>query len=158
MRQLRKRFALVSVCLGVGVLLTGCQVLAPTQNDLGTLVYEETLSPNEAYVTSPEDVVDYYINVYQDEDWNVVVQATSNSPLFDEQEYSVACHGAITEQDVTVTWTTLMGSDKASKEDQLSVATVTISQDGQELSQRKINFANSAIEIVVDAVGQAQDD
>ena len=57
-----------------------------------------------------------------------------------------------------MTWTTLMGSDKASKEDQLSVATVTISQDGQELSQRKINFANSAIEIVVDAVGQAQDD
>lgn len=158
MRQIRTCFSLVSVCLGIGILLTGCQTLAPDQKDLGTLVYEETLSPNEAYVNSPEDVVDYSINVYQDEDWNVVVQATSNSPLFDEQEYSVACQGAITEQDVTVTWTTLMGSDKASKEDQLSVATVTICQDGQELSQRKINFANSAIEIVVDAVGQAQDD
>lgn len=154
MNQTRRRFAFIAVCLGVGMLLPGCQANEPDQKDLGTLVYEETLSPNEAYVTAQEDVVAYHISVYQKTDWTVVVQATSNSPLFEEQEYTVACDGAITEQDVTVTWTTLMGSDQASEEDQLSVATVTISQEDQELSQRKINFASGAIEIIVDAVDQ----
>lgn len=154
MNQTKKLSAVVAVCLGVGLLLPGCQTTRPDEKETGTLVYEETLSPNEAYVTAQEDVVDYHISVYQKTDWTVVVQATSNTPLFDDQEYTVACDGAITEQDVTVTWTTLMGSDQASEEDQLSVATVTISQDGQELSQRKINFASGAIEIIVDAVEQ----
>lgn len=154
MNRKGKLCAVVAVCLGMGLLLPGCQRNQPDEKETGALVYEETCSPNEEYVTAQENVVDYHISVYQETDWTVIVQATSNTPLFDDQEYTVACDGAITEQDVTVTWTTQMGSETASEEDQLSVATVTISQGGQELSQRKINFASGAIEIIVDAVDQ----
>ena len=53
------------------------------------LIYEETLAPNEAYVKSEEDLVKYYIEIYQDENFKIIVNASSNSQFIKEQQYTL---------------------------------------------------------------------
>lgn len=66
-------------------------------------------------------------------------------------QYVILCDKKILEADIQVEWTTLMGNPKPAKNDQLAVAQVTISEDGEIISQRKINFARKAIEVIADA-------
>lgn len=47
------------------------------------LIYEETISPNREYVENEEDIVDYTIEIYQDNENNILVYSTSNSEFFD---------------------------------------------------------------------------
>ena len=56
----------------------------------------------------------------------------------------IPCDEKISEADIQVEWTTLMGNPKPAKDDQLAVAQVTISENGEIISQRKINFARKA--------------
>ena len=39
------------------------------------LIYEETISPNEEYVEKEEDIVNYTVEVYQDDDHMIFVNA-----------------------------------------------------------------------------------
>lgn len=39
------------------------------------LIYEETISPNEDYVTDEADLVYYTVQVYQDKDNRIIVSA-----------------------------------------------------------------------------------
>lgn len=59
-------------------------------------------------------------------------------------QYVIPCDEKISEADIQVEWTTLMGNPKPEKDDQLAVAQVTISENGEIISQRKINFAGKA--------------
>ena len=114
------------------------------------LLYQATVSPNEQYAESDEDVVYYTVEVYQNEE-NIIVSADSNSEFFDRMQYVILCNKKILEADIQVEWTTLMGNPKPAKDDQLAVAQVTISENGEIISQRKINFARKAIEVIADA-------
>jgi len=118
------------------------------------LIYEETISPNKAYVTSDEDIVNYYIKIYQDKNYKIIVKAGSNSAFFDDQQYTLDYDKQIAEEDITVNWITLMGNSEASESDQLAVAKVSISNNGVVFSERKINFAKNAIDIIVDIINQ----
>ena len=118
------------------------------------LIYEETVSPNKEYVESEEDVVNYSIEVYQDKDYKVLVNAKSNSEFFEPLQYELEYDQEITESDIAIEWTTLMGNPKATEHDQIAIAYVSISENGQVFSERKINFGNKAIEIIIDTLNQ----
>ncbi len=112
------------------------------------LIYEETISPNREYVKNEEDIVNYTVEIYQGEDHVVLVNTKSNSGFFKPLQYELEFETSITESDVDLEWTTLMGNTIPKEDDQLCIAVVAISENGKVLSERKINFVNYAIEIV----------
>ena len=105
------------------------------------LIYEETISPNEEYVEKEEDIVNYTVEVYQD-----------NFAGFQPLQYEVEAGTDITKEDIDIEWTTIMGNPTPTKEDLLAIAYVSISEDGEVISKRKISFINKAIEILEDAL------
>lgn len=121
-----------------------------------TLIYEETMSPNEAYVSSKEELVTLEIQIYQSKDDTILVDARSNSPLIKDQQYSVPFDRQISKENIRVTWTTMMGSPEPAEEDQLMVADIAILLDGEVVSEQKVNFGTNAMEIVTEAIDQAQ--
>lgn len=124
--------------------------LISTQNM--NLIYEETISPNKEYVKNEEDVVNYTVEIYQDEDNRILVNAKSNSGFFDPLQCEVEVDTNITKSDVAIEWTTLMGNVTPTEDDQLSIAYVSISENGKEPSKIKISFVNRGIEIIEDAL------
>lgn len=152
--------SLAAFLLSLVFILTGCSLKsADNRSNListekAKLIYEETLSPNKEFVTSDEDLVNDNIEIYQDENYVIIVNASSNSLLFEDQQYTLEYDKQITEEDITVSWTTLMGNSEANESDLLSIAQVSISNNGVVFSERKINFANNAMDIIVDALNQ----
>ena len=67
-------------------------------------------------------------------------------------QYEVESDTSITKSDIDVEWTTSMGNSDPTKEDQLHIASVSVSQNGKLLDKRKINFANGAFEIIEDVI------
>lgn len=120
----------------------------------GSLIYEETISPNKKYAESEEDAVNYNIEVYQGKDYKILVNAKSNSEFFESLQYELEYGQEITESDIAIEWTTLMGNPKATEQDQLAIAYVSISENGQVFSERKISFGNKAIEIIIDTINK----
>lgn len=73
------------------------------------------------------------------------LQRTRNRKLYDQE---------ITESDIAIEWTTLMGNPKATEQEQIAIAYVSISENGQVFSERKISFGNKAIEIIRDTINK----
>ena len=147
-RVLVTLFAII-VMLGI----TGCS------NDANpiieeNLVSESIISPNEEYIEDDKDKVVLEIKVYQDKDHTIVVTATDNTEFFEDKEYTLKYDKDISESDISIEWTTLMGSDKPTKENQKVIATVKISDGDKVVSERKINFAKNAIDIIVESIEQ----
>ena len=117
----------------------------------GTVVYQETVSPNEAYVESDADIVYYTLTVSQDAGYDITVRAESNFAFFDPVSYTLDWDGPITESDVLVQWTAL-GGGEPTEENQAVIADVTIAPGGELLSEQTINFVSGALEKVFDAV------
>jgi hypothetical protein len=157
-RNKNKRLSLAAIFFSIMFILAGCSSKSADNRSNFTsignakLIYEETLSPNKEYVTSEEDVVNYYIKIYQDKNFKIIVDASSNSPLSKEQQYTLNYDKQIGKEDIAVSWTTLMGNSEAKENDQFAVAKVSISNNGVVFSERKINFAKNAIDIVVDTI------
>lgn len=118
------------------------------------LIYEETISPNKEYAESEEDAVNYNVEVYQGKDYNILVNAKSNSEFFESLQYELEYDQEITESDIAIERATLMGSPKATEQDQIAIAYVSISENGQVFSERKISFGNKAIEIIRDTINK----
>ena len=115
------------------------------------LIYEETVSPNENYVSSDEEKVFYTIKVYKNDN-TIVVKSSSNTPFTKELQYEIKYDQELTKNDVKIDWTTLMGDTNYTEENQIAVAVVTLSHNGEIFSQRKISFVSNAIDIIVDAI------
>ncbi len=118
----------------------------------GNLVYESMISPNEEYIKDDKDKVILEVKVYQDQDNKVIVTATDNTEFFEEKSYSITYNKRISKSDIKIEWTTLMGNDKSSKENQKVVATIKIFDEDKLISERKINFAKNAMDIVTENV------
>ena len=118
-----------------------------------SLICEETVSPNKHYITDEKDMVKYTVRVYQEKNNDIIVYAESNSPLFDEAQYIVICDHAITADDVHIKWTTLMGSTEASEKDEIGLAHVSISKDGEVFNEKTISFVAKAVNAVTDVIG-----
>ena len=69
-------------------------------------------------------------------------------------ELSVEKALGITKEDIDIEWTTLMGNPISTKDDQLGIAYVSISENGELVSKRKISFINGAIEIIEDTLNK----
>lgn len=121
------------------------------------LIYEETLSPNEQYVTSKDEVVYYEVKVYQKNDYSIIVCANANTAFFDRMQYVVDYDKKISESDITILWTTLMGNTQSTEEDQIVLADISILFGNEVFSQRKINFFNKGMDIIIDTLKKNAD-
>lgn len=151
----------MTLALMLCVILSGCNAKSNSENEEIDLtgfqqIYTEEMSPNEAYVTSKDDIVYYYINIYQDNNNTILVDTSSNSQLVEDQRYTINYDKQIEKDDVKVTWTTFMGNPEATEDDQLIVADIAISSNGEVFSERKVNFAKGAVEIIVDIIDNNQ--
>lgn len=115
------------------------------------LIYQESISPNEQYVDNKADVVHYTVEVYQENDDTLSIHAKSNSKLFEPLDYEFYIDKSFSKDDITVEWTTLMGSTEATKENQLCVAMVKVKGTNEAI---KINFINRGIELIEDALAK----
>lgn len=115
------------------------------------LIYQESISPNEQYVDNKEDVVHYTVEVYQENDDTLSIHAKSNSKLFEPLDYEFYIDKSFSKDDITVEWTTLMGSTEVTKENQLCVAMVKVKGTNEAI---KINFINRGIELIEDALAK----
>lgn len=126
---------------------------APELADLNQ-IYEKTISPNAGEGVPEEDLVYYTIRVYQGQDNTILVRAESNSAFFEPLQYELAYDKEITEADMDVQWTTLMGNPEPSEEDQLAIAWVSVLDGGEEYGKWKISFVNQGIEWMEEAIQQ----
>ena len=149
-----QRMRSIFMALLLAFALFGCSPEADAQPSDMELRAEETISPNEAFVEDEADVVEYTVEVYQGEDNGILVRATSNSAFFAPLQYEVEHDQKISESDVSVEWTTLMGDPIPSEDDQLAIAVVSIADEGDTFCQLKISLVNKAIEMIVDATKQ----
>lgn len=118
------------------------------------IITVEAKSPNEEYVQNTADIVMYAVSVHQKDDTTILVKASSNSRFFKKMQYEVKTEKQITKEDIQIEWTTLMGKPESSEEDQIAVAVVTISKDGEEIDKHKINFMGNAFEIITEVIGK----
>lgn len=144
-----------AMALAAALCLFGCasqpeaesQQAAPEQADAAP-VFEETVSPNEDYVASPEDVVYYTVHVTQDASGMATVSTESNSGFFEPVSYQVECGQTLSADDVEVRWTTLMGGTEPSEDDQIAVADVSVQTADGTVDERKIVFVTGALEMI----------
>lgn len=155
---MRRKKIVFSVCFIFTLVfgLSGCSS-KKTDDIISTdnmkLIYEETISPNKEYVEKEEDIVNYTVEIYQNKDNVILVNSKSNSEFFEPLQYKVECDTSITKSDIDIEWTTLMGNpNPTTEDDQLSIAYVSISENGELLDKRKISFINRGIEIIEDAI------
>ncbi|WP_027636023.1 hypothetical protein ACQR2L_10185 [Clostridium butyricum] len=121
---------------------------------INELVYEETLSPNEKYVQSEKDIVNYTIQIHQNKNNDIIVNADSNSDFFNKIQYILEYDKPISKTDVMIQWTTLMGNTEPTKENQLVNANISISSDGNIFNERKINFISNEVKLIIDTLNK----
>lgn len=81
----RSKWAPLCLLFILALMLEGCSFNSD-EKDTGIvstedmrLVYEETISPNKDYAQSEEEIVYYTVEIYQDKDDKIWVNADSNS-------------------------------------------------------------------------------
>lgn len=153
-----KKIKLLLIFFVICFSLVGCSSNnSQTEENIGEkVIFKSTISPNEEYVSSKDEIVNQTIKITQNEEGEIFVEASSNSVFFEKMSYSVEYYKEIDEKDVEVKWLTLMGSDKQSKENQLCVADIIIKDGADVVSERKVNFAKKAIETIVEDVTSEQ--
>lgn len=140
------------------LLLSGCfsgssdAASALVSTDKMQLIDSQTVYPNPQDTADKEDRVYYTVEVYQNKDNTILVQADSNFKLFEKTQYTVDFDQVLTKADVSIRWTTLMGSTEATQDDELAIADISLSHGGTVFSEKKINFVTKAIDIVVDGI------
>lgn len=148
--------SILTFCLCI--LLNGCTHANLENNETSlisdNLILKDQISPNKEYVTEETDIVYYTVEVYQNEKNSITVSTSSNSGFFNPIQYTVDYDKQITKANVDIQWTTLMGNQNPSEDDQLAIADVTLESEGNTFSERKINFVNGGIEILMDAVDE----
>lgn len=153
---MRKMAVVLAVAAGLammGAVLFGCGSQSDGRDAAsGEVVFEETVSPNEDYVSLEDDVVYYTVRVTQDGSGTATVAAESNSAFFDPVSYEVECGGDLEPGDVSVEWMTLMGGTEPSEDDQLAVAEASVRISEGDTDVRRINFLKGAFEIISEAI------
>ena len=124
-----------------------------TSNKDLTLIYEEKVSPNKEYVSNKKDIVHYTIKIYQEDKNTVQVHAESNSPVFENTNYSVDYNQKLSKEDIQIKWMTLSGSTEAKKSDQLGLANVKILKDGSVVNEKVISFVGKGVKAITDVIG-----
>ena len=141
------------ICMLTLVLvLRGCKEDVNSVNGDNTpeVTYENTICPNEDYVEK-EDKVYYTVKVYESGN-TFTVEPSSNSAFFQAQSYDVTFEKDGGDCDISLEWETLSGSTESSQDDQLRIAHLVISQNGNILSDERINFVGKVFGIAGNAI------
>ena len=136
---------LTALCVACALVLFGCGT-----SSAGTVIFEETVSPNEKYASSEADIVYYTVRVTQAAPGTATVSAESNSGFFEPVSYEIECDGELSVDDVSVKWTTLTGGTEPSEDDQIAVAEVSVRTGNGSSYERKISFVTGALEMVAE--------
>lgn len=147
-----KRFFSIAVMVILFVSVVGCSSQEIHDLNDSKLIYEETISPNREYVENEEDIVDYTVEIYQDNENNILVYSTSNSEFFDPLQCEMEWDEKMNESDIFIEWTTLMGSQTSNQDDQFALANVSFLKGGQVVQEVKINFVDQGIEIIKEII------
>lgn len=142
----------VVLCLSLFFIFQNETDTSISNKDL-TLIYEETVSPNKEYVSNKKDIVHYTIKIYQEDKNKVQVYAESNSPVFENTNYSVDYNQKLSKEDIQIKWMTLSGSTEAKKSDQLGLANVKILKDGSVVNEKVISFVGKGVKAITDVIG-----
>ena len=146
-------FALaITCCIFAAFCIAGCSQPADDAAADGQVVFEETISPNEKYGHTGDEAVYYTIRVTQAADNTATVRTESNSGFFEPMSYQLECAAPLTQDDVTTTWTTIMGNTEDTETDQLCIAEIDIRTGDGTVDSRKVNFVSGAFEILSDAL------
>ena len=148
---MKLRRLVVLFFLLISMSISGCASKDVVNENKNNLIFQESISPNEQYVDNQEDVVHYTVEVYQENDDTLSIHAKSNSKLFEPLDYEFYIDKSFSKDDITVEWTTLMGSAEATQENQLCVAMVKVKVTNEAI---KINFINRGIELIEDALAK----
>ena len=116
-------------------------------------IEKDTVSPNKKYVSNKKDIVHYTIKIYQEDKNKVYVYAESNSPVFENTNYSVDYNQKISKKDIQIKWMTLSGSTEPKKNDQLGLANVKILKDGSVVNEKVISFVGKGVKAITDVIG-----
>ena len=80
------------------------------------------------------------------------VSAKSESDFFKGTQYEVETHGNVNSDDIEIVWTTLGGSTEKTEDNDFIIAEIKISEDGELISDNKINFAKKAFDAIEDVL------
>lgn len=150
-----KRMIVVVVVVSSIVLCLSLFFIFQNETDTSHLskVYEESVSPNKEYVSNKNDIVHYTIKIYQEDKNKVYVYAESNSPVFENTNYSVDYNQKLSKEDIQIKWMTLSGSTEPKKNDQLGLANVKILKDGSVVNEKAISFVGKGVKTITDVIG-----
>ena len=124
-----------------------------TSNEDLTLVDKETVSPNKKYVSDKKDIVHYTIKIYQEDKNAVQVHAESNSPIFENTNYTVDYNQKLSKEDIQIKWMKLSGNTEPKENDQLGLANVKILKDGSVVNEKVISFVGKGVKTITDVIG-----
>ena len=147
--KLKRLVAMFLLLISMSV--SGCTSKDVVNENKNDLIFQESISPNEQYVDNKEDVVRYIVEIYQENDETISIKAKSNSKFFEPLDYEFYVNKSFSKDDITVEWTTLMGSTEATKENQLCIAMVKVKGNDEAI---KINFFDRGIELIEDALAK----
>lgn len=137
-------------------LFCGCSSNIKLQDEIllneDDLVYFEEMSPNEEFIENAEDRVLYTVKVYQLDNNDVVVYVDSNSAFFETIQYQITCDNIISDSDVNVVWTTMMGNTEDAEDDQYTFVSISISENERIFSERRVNLIEGDMEIVIEVI------
>ena len=142
----------VVLCLSLFFIFQNETDTSISNKDL-TLIYEETVSPNKEYVSNKKDIVHYTIKIYQEDKNKVQVYAESNSPVFENTNYSVDYNQKLSKEDIQIKWMTLSGSTEPKENDQLGLENVKILKDGSVVNEKVISFVGKGVKAITDVIG-----
>lgn len=150
-----KRMIVVVVVVSSIVLCLSLFFIFQNETDTSHLskVYEESVSPNKEYVSNKNDIVHYTIKIYQEDKNKVYVYAESNSPVFENTNYSVDYNQKLSKEDIQIKWMTLSGSTEPKENDQLGLANVKILKDGSVVNEKAISFVGKGVKTITDVIG-----
>lgn len=120
------------------------------QNAENSKRYAQNSMDNEIVLTSSSEgynsVVVYQLNNA------LIVSAESEAAFFDGVRYEVETQGNVNSDDIEIVWTTLGGSTEKTEDNDFIIAEIKISEDGELISDNKINFAKKAFDAIEDVL------
>lgn len=120
------------------------------QNAENSKRYTQNSMDNEIVLTSSSEgynsVVVYQLNNA------LIVSAESEAAFFDGVRYEVETQGNVDSDDIEIVWTTLGGSTEKTEDNDFIIAEIKISEDGELISDNKINFAKKAFDAIEDVL------
>ena len=96
------------------------------------------------------------VEIYKQENI-LIINAESEAAFFDATQFSVETQGDISSEDVEIIWTTLGGGTEKTEDNDLIIAEIKISENGELIFDRKVNFAKKGFEAIEDLMQRQND-